>query len=208
MTIQNYVSPDLSSAHELLTTGTSTMISACTVNPGGGAVMSGTYTTHAPSYQHAHQVPKQESTITDRPRQWRTCCRPRRMLLTKGMLLTKTQPLHPRLAQIHLLSRCLNLSVLLTSGGAPSPGQTQMKPSFSAQGREATLTLRLNAVDGILVQLPSPLNCHPCCEHKGRGMRQAGVCQEGVCDKESLTDAGMRHEAGQVRGQAKLAIAP
>jgi hypothetical protein len=49
----------------------------------------------------------------------------------------------------------------LTSGGTPSPGHTQMKPSFSTHGSADTDTLRHSTVLGILVQLPSPSNCQP-----------------------------------------------
>jgi hypothetical protein len=48
-----------------------------------------------------------------------------------------------------------------TSGGTPSPGQTQMNPSFSTHGSAATDTLRQWTVEGILVQEPSPSNCQP-----------------------------------------------
>ncbi len=61
---------------------------------------------------------------------------------------------------------CVCVCVCLTSsGGVPRPGQIQMNPSFSAHGSAATATLRQNAVEGILVQWPSPLNCQPWYAH-------------------------------------------
>lgn len=49
----------------------------------------------------------------------------------------------------------------LTSGGTPSPGHTQIKPSRSEQGRAATATLRQKAVEGISVHCPSASNFQP-----------------------------------------------